>query len=150
MPRRRSNLTVILTEAIDHLDMTKAEFAQRLGLSSAALSRILHARGVLNVERSLKVASLYDIDAAVVLRAAGHHKIVDLLEEVYTPQRIRSIKMSPEVQRQFIQTFESLSHSGQILFNKMLAYMVERQGAPPLKLDHTSPRASHSRRRAAQ
>jgi transcriptional regulator with XRE-family HTH domain len=72
--------------------MTKAEFAQRLGLSSAALSRILHARGVLNVERSLKVASLYDIDAAVVLRAAGHHKIVDLLEEVYTPQRIRSIK----------------------------------------------------------
>lgn len=78
-----SPFAAVLREMLAADAGTKQSFALAVGLTSSAISRMLHAGELPSAMVCLRLARHTHRPPSPVLRAAGHHAFADLLDELY-------------------------------------------------------------------
>lgn len=90
-PKRRPTHpgAILREDVLPALDMTQAEFAQRLGVSRLSVSDLLHEKRVMTPEMAARVAKLLNTTPESWLRM---QEAVDLWEVQQKPEKLAGIK----------------------------------------------------------
>ncbi len=90
-PKRRPTHpgAILREDVLPALDMTQAEFAQRLGVSRLSVSDLLHEKRAMTPEMAARVARLLNTTPESWLRM---QEAVDLWEVLQKPEKIAGIK----------------------------------------------------------
>jgi len=90
-PKRRPTHpgAILREDVLPALDMTQAEFAQRLGVSRLTVSDLLHEKRVMTPEMAARIAKLLNTTPESWLRM---QQAVDLWEVEQNPEKLASIK----------------------------------------------------------
>ena len=90
-PRRRPTHPgeILREDVLPALDMTQAEFAQRLGVSRLSVSDLLHEKRAMTPEMAARVAKLLNTTPESWLRM---QEAVDLWEVAQEPEKLAGIK----------------------------------------------------------
>ena len=81
--------SILREDVLPALDMTQAEFAQRLGVSRLSVSDLLHEKRAMTPEMAVRVAKLLNTTAESWLRM---QEAVDLWEVEQKPEKLAGIK----------------------------------------------------------
>jgi addiction module HigA family antidote len=90
-PKRRPTHpgAILREDVLPALDMTQAEFAQRLGVSRLSVSDLLHEKRAMTPEMATRVAKLLNTTPESWLRM---QEAVDLWEVQQKPEKLAGIK----------------------------------------------------------
>jgi len=90
-PKRRPTHpgAILREDVLPALDMTQAEFAQRLGVSRLSVSDLLHEKRAMTPEMAARVAKLLNTTPESWLRM---QEAVDLWEVQQKPEKLAGIK----------------------------------------------------------
>jgi addiction module HigA family antidote len=90
-PKRRPTHpgAILREDVLPALDMTQAEFAQRLGVSRLSVSDLLHEKRAMTPEMAVRVAKLLNTSAESWLRM---QEAVDLWDVQQNPEKLAGIK----------------------------------------------------------
>ena len=90
-PKRRPTHPgeILREDVLPALEMTQAEFAQRLGVSRLTVSDLLHEKRVMTPEMAARIAKLLNTTPESWLRM---QQAIDLWEIEQRPEKLASIK----------------------------------------------------------
>lgn len=124
------SLAALVASMVLHYGGTKREFAQALGISPSAFSRLLAdpLQHEPSAELCLELAKLGRVNAAIVLRAAGKERLATLCEELFgaaATHRLASIRHITPIEQTHLEQWRALDQQTRRSFMSIISLALQ-------------------------